>query len=77
MKGFSGANVIELKLPHKGNAYRAIYTVKFSKALVVLHTFQKKSTKGIATPKREIELIKSRLKIAEELYERWQKGDKQ
>jgi phage-related protein len=46
-----------------------VYTVQFSEIIVVLHAFQKKSTKGIATPKQEIELIKNRLKRAKEIYQ--------
>ena len=53
-----------------GNAYRAVYTVKFAERIYVLHAFQKKSKKGIATPKTEIALIKRRLKQAEEDYEK-------
>lgn len=49
-----------------GNAYRAVYTIKFSKAIYVLHAFQKKSKRGIATPKAEVDLIKRRLRMAAE-----------
>ena len=48
--------------------YRAVYTVKFEDAVYVLHAFQKKSTKGIATPQREIDLIRRRLADAEQHY---------
>jgi phage-related protein len=48
--------------------YRAVYTVKFAGVVYVLHAFQKKSKKGIATPQREIDLIKARVKRAEEHY---------
>jgi phage-related protein len=65
LKGFGGASVVEIVASHHGNAFRAIYTVKFRDAVYVLHAFQKKSTKGIATPAREIELIKRRLTEAE------------
>ena len=71
LRGFGGASVLELVADHKGNTFRAVYTVQFVNALVVLHVFQKKSKKGIATPKKEIDLIRSRLKIAEELYREW------
>jgi phage-related protein len=47
---------------YDGNAYRAVYTVRYADALYVLHAFQKKSKKGIATPKAEIDLIEKRLK---------------
>lgn len=68
LKGFGGASVIEIVASHHGNAWRAIYTVRFQDAIYVLHVFQKKSTKGIATPTREIELIKQRLAEAERDY---------
>ena len=48
--------------------YRAVYTVKFAGVVYVLHAFQKKAKKGIATPKAELDLIKQRLKLAEEHY---------
>ena len=60
--GFGGATVIEVRESHDGNAYRAVYTVRYADAVYVLHAFQKKSNKGIATPKAEIDLIEKRLK---------------
>jgi phage-related protein len=68
LKGFGGAGVLEIVASHYGNAWRAVYTVRFPDAVYVLHVFQKKSTKGIATPAREIELIKRRLADAERDY---------
>src|SRR5208282_3281144 len=68
LKGFGGANVFEIVASHHGNAWRAVYTVRFQGAIYVLHVFQKKSTKGIATPAREIELIRKRLAEAEQDY---------
>jgi len=68
LKGFGGANVLEIIASHHGNAWRAVYTVRFQDAIYVLHVFQKKSTKGIATPTREIDLIKQRLAEAERDY---------
>lgn len=68
--------MVELVADHQGNTFRAVYTVKFSNALVVLHAFQKKSKSGIATPKQDIELIRSRLKLAEEIYKEWKGGKK-
>ncbi len=65
LKGFGGASVLEIVASHHGNAWRAVYTVRFQAAIYVLHVFQKKSAKGIATPAREIELIKRRLAEAE------------
>jgi phage-related protein len=66
LKGFSGTGVLELVEDFKGDTYRGVYTVKFENTVYVLHVFQKKSKSGIKTPKQEIELIKSRLKQAEE-----------
>jgi phage-related protein len=68
LKGFGGGGVLEVVDDHDGNAYRAIYTVKFEGVVYVLHAFQKKSKKGVKTDKRDIDLIKSRLKIAEQHY---------
>ena len=68
LKGFGGASVIEIVASHHGNAWRAIYTVRFRDAIYVLHVFQKKSTKGIATSTRGMELIKRRLAEAERDY---------
>ena len=65
LKGFGGASVLEIVASHHGNAWRAVYTVRFRDVIYVLHVFQKKSTKGIATPTREIDLIKQRLAEAE------------
>ncbi len=65
LKGFGGASVLEIVASHHGNAWRAVYTVRFQDAIYVLHVFQKKSTKGIATPTREIDLIRRRLGEAE------------
>lgn len=73
LSGFGGANVIELAQDHKGDTFRAVYTVRFSEVIVVLHAFQKKSKKGSATPKQDMDLIHSRLKLAEELYKLWKK----
>jgi phage-related protein len=69
LKGFGGAGVLEVVSDYDGNTFRAVYTVKFEGRVYVLHAFQKKARKGIATPKAELETIKRRLKIAEEHYE--------
>lgn len=58
LQGFGGAGVLEMIDDYDGNTYRAVYTVKFESAVYVLHAFQKKSHKGIATPKSDIDLIK-------------------
>lgn len=67
-KGFGGNSVLEIVEDHRSGTYRAIYTVKFAKAVYVLHVFQKKSKKGIATPKQDIWLIQERFKRAEADY---------
>jgi len=71
LKGFGSAGVVELVSQDKGNAYRAVYTVRFKDAVYVLHVFQKKSKRGIATPKEELDMIKERLKWAEEDHKKW------
>ncbi len=68
MKGFTGAGVLEIVEDYSSDTYRAVYTVRFADAVYVLHVFRKKSKHGIATPKEEIEKIKSRLKIVEEMH---------
>jgi phage-related protein len=68
LSGFGGAGVLELIEDHRGDTYRAVYTVRFASKVYVLHVFQKKSKRGIATPQRDIELIRARLKWAERLY---------
>lgn len=69
LKGFGGRAVLEVVDDEDGDTYRAIYTVRFAGVIYVLHAFQKKSKKGIQTPKREIEIIKVRLKTAESHYQ--------
>ena len=71
LKGYKGAGVLEVVEDDSGNTYRAVYTVRFKGAVYVLHVFQKKSKQGIATPKRELDLIEQRLKHAEEHYKEW------
>ena len=70
LKGFSGAGVLEVVEDCEGSTYRAVYTVRFSEAVYVLHVFQKKSKCGISTPKQEINLIESRLKQALEMHKK-------
>jgi predicted XRE-type DNA-binding protein len=62
LKGFGGRAILEVIDDFDGDTFRAVYTVRFAGVVYVLHAFQKKSKKGIATPRREIELIKSRLR---------------
>lgn len=67
LKGF-GSGVLEIRKSADGDAYRAVYTVRFEGVLYVLHAFQKKSTKGIATPKLHLDLIRQRLRQAEVIH---------
>jgi phage-related protein len=67
LKGFGSAGILEIVESWRGNAYRAVYTVRFANAVYVLHCFQKKSKHGVETPKPEIDLIRERLKEAEAL----------
>lgn len=66
--GFGGASVLEIVDDFQAGTYRAVYTVRFADAVYVLHAFQKKSKKRIATPKADLDLIKRRLKLAEADY---------
>lgn len=70
-KGFGNAAVLEIVENDSGGTYRAVYTIKFKEVIAVLHVFQKKSKQGIATPKQDVDLIKSRFKLAEQKYEAW------
>jgi len=74
LTGLSGASVLEIVDHYHGDTYRAVYTVKFAEVVYVLHAFQKKAKKGKATPKTEVDLVKKRLKIAEDDYRLRQSG---
>ena len=67
LKGFGGAGVLEIIEDFDGNAFRTVYTVRFADAVYVLHAFQKRSKKGIKTPKREMDVVRSRLRMAQEM----------
>ena len=67
------SGIFEIVSDYATNTYRAVYTVKIGRSLYVLHAFQKKSKRGIATPKRDIDLIRRRLRRAKELAK--QEGD--
>jgi phage-related protein len=69
LRGFHGASVIEIRAFYRSDTYRAVYTVRFGDVIYVLHAFQKKAARGVATPKREIETIEARLKQTEEIHE--------
>jgi phage-related protein len=70
LKGFGSAGVVEIVESFQGDAYRAIYTVKFAGMIYVLHAFQKKSKRGRKTDKKDVDLIRSRLRLAEVEYAR-------
>jgi phage-related protein len=68
LKGF-GSGVLEIRDNHDGDTYRAVYTVRFEEVVYVLHVFQKKSTSGIATAQRDLDLIRRRLREAMRIHE--------
>ena len=68
LKGFGGRGVLEVVDDFDGDTYRAVYTIRFAGVIYVLHAFQKKSKKGIATPQQDAALLKTRLRRAEDHY---------
>ncbi|MGH9352424.1 MAG: type II toxin-antitoxin system RelE/ParE family toxin [Terriglobia bacterium] len=62
-----GSGVFEIALPFRGDAFRVVYAVQLGEEVWVVHAFQKKSKQGIRTPKREIDLVKDRLKRLKEM----------
>ena len=64
-----GPGVLEVVKDFAGDTYRAVYTVRFERAVYVLHAFQKKSPHGIATRQSDVELIRNRLRAAQKDYE--------
>ncbi len=68
LRGFGGGSVLEIVADQVGSTWRAVYTVRYREAIYVLHAFQKKSKGGIATPKKDIDLIRHRLAEAERLH---------
>jgi phage-related protein len=68
LRGFQGAGVLEVLDDFDGSTFRTVYTVRFEDAIYVLHAFQKKSRRGVATPKRDIELIRERYEAAKRDY---------
>ncbi|HVY56828.1 MAG TPA: type II toxin-antitoxin system RelE/ParE family toxin [Xanthobacteraceae bacterium] len=77
LNGFGGAGVLEVVEDFDGSTYRAVYTVKFAGVVYVLYAFQKKSKRGRATPRQDIDRIRERLKIAQTHYEENYQGKKQ
>ena len=71
LKGFGHSGVLEIVADFDGSAFRLVYTLRFVEVLYVLHAFQKKSRRGIATPRAELDLIRARLGRAKEDYEEW------
>jgi phage-related protein len=67
LSGFGGAGVLEVVKDYRGDTFRAVYTLKYAGTVYVLHAFQKKSKSGRQTPRRDIELIKQRLREAERI----------
>jgi phage-related protein len=65
LHAFAGAGVLEIREPFDGQAFRVVYTVRPGDVVYVLHAFQKKSKRGIKTPKEEIDVVRARLKRAE------------
>ena len=74
LKGF-GSGILEVALRHDGDTFRAVYTVRFEAAVYVLHAFQKKARRGIATPKRDLDLVRRRLAVAERHYRDTHRGE--
>jgi phage-related protein len=68
LKGFGGTSVMEIVDRHDTNTYRAVYTARFPGAIYVLHAFQKKSKRGVATPQKDMDLIRGRLADAARLH---------
>lgn len=68
LRGFGGASVLEVVEDYDGDTYRAVYTVKFAGAVYVVHAFQKKSRRGSETPKPDMDLVRLRLRAAEEQH---------
>jgi phage-related protein len=75
LKGFRGAGVLEVVNDFDRSTYRVVYTVRFEGVVYVLHAFQKKSKHGIATAQTDMELIRARLKAAEQHYLKWRAQD--
>lgn len=67
LSGFGGAGVVEVVTDFRSDTFRAVYTVRYAEAIYVLHVFQKKSKSGRETPHRDIELVRRRLREAEEI----------
>jgi len=71
LKGYGGAGVLEVVKDHDRRTFRLMYTVRLGDRVYALHAFQKKSTRGIKTPQRELDMVRRRLREAEEIHRRW------
>lgn len=67
LAGFGGAGVVEVVKDFRGDTFRAVYTLRYADAVYVLHAFQKKSKTGRETPRRDIEMVRQRLREAEQI----------
>jgi len=74
LRGFGGAGVLEVVADFRGNTYRTVSTVKFVDVVYAIHAFQKKARQGRKTPKRDLDIIRERLKESREHYDSWQHG---
>ena len=73
LKGYKGSGVLEIVDDYDGDTYRAVYTIRFDEAVYALDAFQKKSPKGIATARVDLDRIKRRLKTVEDMHAEWLK----
>ena len=71
LRGYHGAGVLEIVDDFASDTYRAVYTVRFAEAVYVLHCFQKKSTHGTSTSRRDLDLIEARLRRAQDHHRQW------
>jgi phage-related protein len=71
LKGFGGGAVLEVVQDDDGDTFRAVYTVRLAGRVYALHVFQKKSKRGISTPKKELDTIRQRLREATEIHKNW------
>src|SRR5208337_237973 len=69
LSGFGGAGVVEIVKDYRGDTFRTVYTLRYARRIYVLHAFQKKSKAGRKTPRRDMELVKQRLREAEQIAE--------
>jgi len=76
LRGFGSAGILEIVENHAGDTYRVVYTVRMAGCVYVLHAFQKKSKRGIRTAKSEMDLVRARLRRAEEEHAKWLMGQK-